>query len=172
VEEAPTIELARGSVEETTSFEAFFEAQHARLFGTLCLVTGDAREAEDVMQEAFLKLWERWDRVSRLGDPAGYLYRTAFNVFRSGRRRLQRAGRRLAGVPPEDPFAAVDAHETVVAALRRLTPRQRAAVVLTELVGLSSTEAAAALRVRPVTVRVLASQGRAAMRETLEERDE
>jgi len=172
MEGAPTIELPRGSAQEARSFEEFFHAQHARLFGTLCLVTGDAREAEDVMQEAFLKVWERWDRVSTVDDPAGYLYRTAFNVFRSSRRRLQRAGRRLAGVPPEDPFAAVDAHQALVAALRRLTPRRRAAVVLTELVGLSSAEAAAALRVRPVTVRVLASQGRAAMREMLEAQDE
>jgi RNA polymerase sigma-70 factor (ECF subfamily) len=168
VEEAPTIGLERHGPSEAASFEAFFEAEHARLFGTLCLVTGDAREAEDVMQEAFLKLWERWDRVSTLDDPPAYLYRTAFNVFRSRRRRVVQAARRLAVREPEDPFAAVDAHQAVVAALRTLTPRRRAAVVLTDLMGLSSGEAAAALRVRPATVRVLASQGRAAMREMLE----
>jgi hypothetical protein len=36
------------------------------------------------MQEAFLKLCERWDRVSGLEDPVGDLYRTAMNVFRRG----------------------------------------------------------------------------------------
>lgn len=72
--------------ERTEGFEDFYEIEHARLFGTLCLVTGDRAEA-DVMQEAFVRVWERWDRVSALADPAGYLYRTAFNVFRSRLRR-------------------------------------------------------------------------------------
>jgi RNA polymerase sigma-70 factor, ECF subfamily len=125
-----------------------------------------------VMQEAFLKLWERWERVSTVRDRVGYLYRTSFNVFRSGRRRALRAARRAVGRAPDDPFSAVDAHHAVVAGLRGLTHRQRAAVVLTELMGLSSAEAGEALGVRPSTVRVLASQGRARMREILEERDD
>lgn len=168
MEEAPTIGLEQEPAAETRSFEAFFQGEHARLFGTLCLVTGDAMEAEDVMQEAFLKLWERWERVGGLDDPVAYLYRTAFNLFRSYRRRVLRSARRLATGHSEDPLAAVEVRHEVVGALRKLAPRQRAAVVLTELLGLSSPEAAQALRIRPGTVRVLASQGRAAMRKILE----
>jgi DNA-directed RNA polymerase specialized sigma24 family protein len=46
----------------TARFETFFDTERARLFGTLCLVTGDA-EAEELMQEAFVRVWERWDPV-------------------------------------------------------------------------------------------------------------
>src|SRR5439155_18445934 len=70
-----------------SSFEAFFDAEHVKLFGTLCVVTGDVAEAEDLMQEAFVRVWERWERVSRHPDPAGYLYRTAFNIQRNRYRR-------------------------------------------------------------------------------------
>ena len=156
------------AVERAGGFEAFFEAHHARLFGTLCLVTGDRAEAEDVMQEAFLKLWERWDRVQAHPDPGGYLYLTAFNLFRSRLRRIARAVRHVVVRPAsEDPLAEVDARESLVAGLRALTPRQRAAIVLLDLLDFSSEEAGRALGVRPVTVRVLASQGRAALRDTI-----
>jgi DNA-directed RNA polymerase specialized sigma24 family protein len=59
------------------SFEEFYEAHHRRLFVSLCLVTGDRQEAEEVMQEAFVRVWERWDKVGRLDAPTGYLYRAA-----------------------------------------------------------------------------------------------
>ena len=55
---------------ETISFGEFFEEHHRRLFSALCAATANRQEAEEVMQEAFLKLWERWDRVSGLEDPS------------------------------------------------------------------------------------------------------
>jgi RNA polymerase sigma-70 factor (ECF subfamily) len=155
-------------VNQPGRFEEFFEAHHARLYGTLCLVTSDRTEAEDVMQEAFVKLWERWDRVRAHPDPGGYLYLTAFNLFRSRLRRAGRAARRVfAGHSSPDPLAEVDARESLASGLRALTPRQRAAIVLLDLLDFSSEEAGRALGVRPVTVRVLASQGRAALRDTI-----
>lgn len=143
------------------------------LFGTLCLVTGDVHEAEEVTQEAFVKLWARWDRVDRHPDRAAYLYRTAFNTYRSRYRRALRpikhpAERRA----PADPYAAIDDQQTLIAALRTLTPRQRAAAVLVELVGMSSVEAGQALGIAPATVRVLASRAREALRTDLERADE
>ena len=48
-------------------FRAFFEDDHRPLFKTLYFVTGDAQEAADLMQEFFLKVWERWDRVDHMG---------------------------------------------------------------------------------------------------------
>ena len=156
------------AVEQTGGFDQFFQAHHARLYGTLCLVTGDRAEAEDVMQDAFLKLWERWDRVREHPDPGGYLYRTAFNLFRSRLRRVARAARRLVTTPPQgDALAEVESRQDLAIGFRHLTPRQRAAIVLLDLLDLTSEEAARALGVRPVTVRVLASQGRAALRDTM-----
>jgi DNA-directed RNA polymerase specialized sigma24 family protein len=77
-------------------FEDFVTAQHVRLFRALCLLTGDRHEAEEIMQEAFLRLWRRWDRVSGLADPEGFLYRVALNLFRSRYCRAAAAVKRVA----------------------------------------------------------------------------
>ncbi len=153
----------------SVAFEDFFEAERHRLFGAVYLLTGSVEEAEEIVQDAFLALWERWDRVCALENPSGYLYRTAMNGYRSRRRRMARAARRLLPLPGfEDPFEAVDLHDEVVRALRSLAPRQRAAIVLTELLDYGSAEAAELLGVRPATVRNLAMQARAALRRAME----
>ncbi|HEX6580238.1 MAG TPA: sigma-70 family RNA polymerase sigma factor [Actinomycetota bacterium] len=160
------------SVSEAQSFEGFFEAESAAMFRRLCLVTGNRHEAEEVMQDAFLNVFERWDRVRQMDDPTGYLYRIAFNVFKRRSRRAAMALRRTLGVGEgNDEYAAADARFMVEQGLAELSPRQRAAIVLTELLGYSSEAAGKVLGVRPVTVRALASQGRAAMRRTLERDD-
>lgn len=160
------LEAGRDVVPE--SFDAFFEREHDDLFGALYLVTRNRHEAEELMQEAFLKLWERWDRVGALEDPTGYLYRTAMNAFRMRYRRAAVAARRvLQLVVPQahDPLNEVEARDELDRVLVRLTPRQRAALVLTELLGFSTEEAARILGVKAVTVRVLVSQARKAVRE-------
>ena len=142
------------------------------LFGTLCLVTGDRHEADEIAQEAFVKVWDHWERVRTHPDPTSYLYRTAFNVHRSRYRRSLRAAKRLAGpAPVADVFAEVDDRETLATAMRQLPPRQRAAITLTELIGLTSSEAAEVLRIAPSTVRVLAGRARATLRLHLEKAD-
>lgn len=161
-EEVVEIDVA----EEPRSFEMFFADEHARLFGALCLVTGDRFEAEEIMQDAFLRLWERWDRVATLDDPSAYLFRTAMNVFRNRYRRAALALRKTISVAPtEDALATVEDRDVVVRALRDLTSDQRAAIVLTGYVGLSSEEAGKVLGMRASTVRTLATRARAAIRE-------
>ena len=59
------------------------------------LLTRDRQEAEEVTQEAFLRLWERWDRIADAPDPVAYLYRTALNVWRSRLRRVAVAARKV-----------------------------------------------------------------------------
>jgi hypothetical protein len=63
------------------SFEEFFEREHHALFAALLLLTRQRQEAEEIMQDSFLKLWERWDHVRDLENPTGYLYRTAMNGY-------------------------------------------------------------------------------------------
>lgn len=157
---------------EKPSFEAFFERQHGDLFAALWLITRNRHEAEEIAQDAFLNLWERWDRVAAMDDPEGYLYRTAMNVFRSRARRASLALRRMARPSPvDDAFAAVERREMLVQALASLTPRERAAVVLTDVLGYSSEEAGRWLRIKPVTVRVLASRGRGRLRQEVADDD-
>ncbi len=155
------------------SFEAFFEAEHARLLRALYLVAGNAQEAEELMQDAFLAVWERWDRVRSMDDPSGYLFRTALNRFRSRLRRATRSARRAVGAAERgDEFAAADERDALARALAALPERQRAAIVLTEVLGYGSNEAGRILGVKDTTVRSLASQARSALRAHLVDRDE
>jgi len=148
-------------------FEAFFEAEHERLLRALFVVTGSAEEADELMQDAFVAVWERWDRVGGMHDPTGYLYRTAMNRFRSRLRAAKAAVKRVVKADPRpDLFEAVDDRDLVVRALARLSVRQRAALVLTDLLDFDSEEAARILGIKAATVRALASQGRAALRKT------
>ena len=151
--------------EASPRFEDFFATEHARLFAAMCFVTGDRQEAEEIMQDAFLRLWERWDRV-RLDDPSAYLFRTAMNVFRNRYRRTALGLRKtLSLVPDDDAFATVDDRDLVVRALGTLTADQRAALLLTGYVGLTSEEAGRMLGMRAGTVRTLATRARAAIRD-------
>ena len=154
-------------------FEDFFEDQHRTLYRALWLATGNTHEAEEIMQDAFLKLWERWERIAALEDPIGYLYRTAMNLLRSRRRRAAVALRKVIGhMPVEDGLAAVEGRDAVVRALTSLTPRQRAVVVLTAVLGLTSAEAGELLGISPSTVRVLGARARTALRAQLEGGDD
>ena len=51
---------------EAETFEEFFEGHRRQLFGALCLITGNRFEAEEITQEAFVRVWERWDRVAAM----------------------------------------------------------------------------------------------------------
>jgi len=158
------------STDGPLSFEAFFEAESRILFRRLCLVTGNRHEAEEVMQDAFISLLERWDRVRLMQSPTGYLYRTAFHAVSKRARRATRALQHTIRVnDPVDEFEMADDREVVRRALGSLTRRQRTAVVLTELLGYTSEDAAKIMGARATTVRVLASNGRAVMRRALEE---
>jgi RNA polymerase sigma-70 factor, ECF subfamily len=161
-----------GELHEPASFEAFFEQLHGDLFAAMWLITRNRHEAEELAQDAFLRLWERWDRVAAMDDPEGYLYRTAMNAFRSRARRASLALRHIARPRPvDDAFAGVERREMLVQALASLTPRERAAVVLTDVLGYSSEEAGRWLHIKPVTVRVLASRGRGRLRQEVTDDD-
>ena len=154
-------------------FDAFFEGEAPALFSRMCLVTCNRSEAEEIVQDSFLALFERWDKIQTIDDPVGYLYVTAFNRWKRSSRRAARQLLVLTGIADRrNEFSGVDDRDLVDRGLAALTPRQRAAIVLTELLGYSSPEAAHVLGVRDVTVRTLASQGRATLRRVLEDGDD
>jgi hypothetical protein len=91
------------------AFEDFFRGQTQSLFAHLCLITGNRAEAEELAQDAFLKVWERWDRVADMEEPTGYLYRTAMNLFRKRYRRAVLALRKTVSEElRRDEFATVE----------------------------------------------------------------
>jgi len=124
-------------LEASRTFETFYQVEARTLFRRLWLVTGN--RAEELMQDAFLRVWERWDRVGGMDDPIGYLYRTAMNLFRKRYRRAMLALRRNGGATPSsDDFSDAEDRQTVRHVLATLPPRQRAALVLTEMLGFTS----------------------------------
>lgn len=146
-------------------FSTFFAEEHHELLKALYFVTGNRADAAELMQEAFLKLWERWDLIERIDDPRAYLFRVALNGFRMRARAARRATRRLMPVvSSSDQFDEVNLREDVRRMLLELAPRQRAALVLLDLYGYGSEEAARMMGIRASTVRALASQGRAVLR--------
>lgn len=154
------------------SFEAFFENERARLYRVLFAITGSRQEAEDIAQEAFLRVWERWDRVAALDEPVGYLHRTAMNVFRDRRRRLVLGLKRaLRPAAARDELAEVETRSVAANALASLTPRQRAAIVLTQALDYSADEAGSLLGIKGSTVRSLTFQARSALRDHRESID-
>ncbi len=158
--------------ERWARFDAFFAEEHERLFKALYFVTGNREDSEELMQEAFLRLWERWHEIERIDDPTAYLFRVALNAFRSRRRRAAVALRKLTPVHEErDAFTDAEMRADVRDLLLGCTSRQRAALVLVDLLGYPSEQAARILGVRPSTVRALATQGRRAIRGTEGARD-
>jgi RNA polymerase sigma-70 factor (ECF subfamily) len=156
--------------DEPFTFDAFFEANRRRLFGAFCLITGNRHEAEEIVQDAFLKMWERWDRVAAVEDPTGFLFTTAMNVFRNRARRAALAVRKI--VSPAlraDDLARVEDRDELVRMLSALTPRQRAALLLTDYLGFASDEAAAILGIEASTVRALSTKGRTSVRQMRKE---
>lgn len=154
---------------ESLTFEAFFEEQKDRLLRILCVITGSRGEAEDLAQEAFTRVFERWDRVATMDEPAGYLHRTAMNLFRNQTRRARVALKRAVGLAPEqDVFEAVEDQDLARQALAALTQRQRAALVLTEALGYSGEEAGRLLGIKASTVWALTHQARTTLKATVE----
>ena len=75
-------------------FEDFFADQYRSVVRALVLLTGDAAAAEDLAQEAFARVYERWERVRSMDSPSGYVYRTAMHAHRRQLRRLALLHRR------------------------------------------------------------------------------
>jgi RNA polymerase sigma-70 factor (ECF subfamily) len=149
------------------TFERFFAEEYERLARALFLLTGDGAEAEDLAQEALVRLLERWDRVGKMASPTGYLYRTALNLHRSRRRRVRRS-RVPRGEERPNPIETVEDRDELGRALAALPVDQRAALILVEWLGLSSTEAGAILGIEPVSVRVRIARAKRALRDQAE----
>lgn len=150
------------------SFEEFFREHHRRLFQAMYLLTGSVPESDDLAQEALLRIFERWERVSRMQRTEGYLYRTALNLHRSRLRRAARWRRRLASeIATDDPTPHADTRLDVRRALRSLPPGQREAIVLVDWVGFSPEEVGRMVGSPPGTVRSRLHRGRRALHKTL-----
>jgi RNA polymerase sigma-70 factor, ECF subfamily len=154
------------------SFEEFFQAEHVRLARALYLLTGSTAEADELTQEAMVRVYERWDRVRQMDSPQGYLFRTALNLHRSRLRQLATRARHIIEARPSpDPAEVVQGRDTLARALASLPTGQREALVLVEWLGMDQEEAATALGIKPGSVRARLSRAKADLRRMLEDED-
>jgi RNA polymerase sigma-70 factor (sigma-E family) len=163
--------MARRRIEVDPALAELCRAEHARLVGLLALQLGDRAVAEDLAQEALIRLHQHWGRVRTMASPTGWLYGVALNLSRSWwrrrfaeRRALARTGNPQAPQPPEP--ADVLAIRSAVATLPR---RQKEALVLRYYGGLSVAEVARQMRCAEGTVKSLTSQAVDALRRQFEE---
>jgi RNA polymerase sigma-70 factor, ECF subfamily len=140
---------------------AVFDANAAALYRTILAYTGGRADvAEEAVAEAFARATAN---LSELRDPVAWLYRVAFNVATDELRRDRRRwhGERPEPVqPPTEPGELFDA-------IRRLPPRERAAMVLFYVNDLPVAEVASRMGVARPTVRVHLMKGRRRLRELL-----
>ena len=149
-------------------FDQFYAACAGRLVGHLYAMTGDLAEAEDVVQEAFVKAWSRRESLAKTGRPEAWIrtvaWRLAVSRWRRGRRAI--AAYQRHGVPADIPAPSPD-FTALVAALRDLTDDQRRAIVLHHLVDLSIAQVAEETGCPTGTVKARLSRGRAALARAL-----
>jgi RNA polymerase sigma-70 factor (sigma-E family) len=146
---------------EAGSLEDLYRLRYEPMVRLAVLLLGTEATAEEVVQDCFIRVGRRWDKVDH---PVAYLRAAVVNACRSQRRRagLERAHAHAA---PEE--VELEADE-VWDALARLPYRQRAALILRFYEDLADREIAETLGCRPATVRSLVHRGLNQLREVLE----
>jgi RNA polymerase sigma-70 factor (sigma-E family) len=152
-------------------FDAFVRTNLDGLLRTAYLISWDAREAEDLVQECLLKVARRWGRIGGMEQPLAYTRRVLIHLAlrETGRRARRRAelaaqanelGAHAAGL------AGLETREELLGALAALPPRQRAVIVLRYFLDLTEVETATALGCSTGTVKSNASKALAHLRES------
>lgn len=157
---------------DRTSFAAVFNAHHRDAVRLAYLLTSDADQAEDIVSDAFAKVYVQWQK-GRVDDVGTYLRRAVANTAKSRLRRRyleRREASRLSG--DDRGVRLVDDHtaerDQVWQAIQRLPDRQRTAVVLRYYEDLSVEETAEILGVSTGTVKSQVSRGLERMRVLLD----
>lgn len=145
-------------------FEELYVASRQRLLGYVYLLTGDIGEAQDVVQEAFARAWQRWPAVRNHPDPEAWVRLTASRIAVSWWRRMRSRSRAYRLHGPPEPVAEPDPRVLdLVAAMGHLPEEQRVTLALHYLVGLPVAEVAGELGVAVGTVKARLSRGRVAL---------
>ena len=154
----------RAAEEDDEFLAALYKREAGALVGLLFVYCRDRPTAEEVVQEAFLRLRSSLGRLDDRARAAAYLRSIAFNLARSGFRH-QAVVERHRVVPtgtaasPEDVFVLREDQRAVVAALGHLSDKQRACLVLRFYEDLSEREIAATLAMSPNSVKTHVRRG-------------
>jgi RNA polymerase sigma-70 factor (sigma-E family) len=153
-----------------------YSLQYRPLVRLAVLLVRDIPTAEDVVQDSFVALHDRWQRLRNTDSALAYLRSAVLNRSRSVLRHRAVADRHLQKPLPDMPSAEYGAlaqleRSAVVAALRKLTGRQREAIVLRYYADFSEAQVAAAMGISCGAVKSHTARGMAALRAELEQQD-
>ena len=141
------------TVVETSGLAELYQREYLPMVRLAHLITGSNEAAEDIVQEAFVRMHKSWDRAER---PGAYLRRIVVNGCHTWHRRRRMERERMPRPPAEG--VEPEARE-LLDALARLNPRQRSALVLRFYADMSEADVAQALGCRPGTVKSLVHRG-------------
>jgi RNA polymerase sigma factor (sigma-70 family) len=158
-------DVASARVRETSRLGSIYRIEGPAMWRALLAFTGDEAVAEDALSEAFAQALARGDA---LRDPARWIWRVSFRVAAGD----LKDRRRSQPIDEEPTYEHPDSITHVIAALRRLSPNQRLAVVLHDYADRPVAEVAATIGASRATVHVHLSQGRKRLRSLLKEDDD
>jgi RNA polymerase sigma-70 factor, ECF subfamily len=146
-------------------FDDFYTASFQRITGQVYAMIGNRDEAQECVQEAFVRAWAHRRRLEKAEHPEAWVRTTAYRLAVSRWRRTVRGRRpadRALGTPYES-AAPSEAHVALVAALRQLPEAQRQALVLHHIADLPVHDVAREVGVPEGTIKARLSRGRAAL---------
>jgi len=151
-------------------FVAFVAARSGRLVAQAELLCGDREQARDIVQNALARAYPRWHRIEH-SDPYGYVSRSIVNAvidhWRMPYRRRERAYAELPETPEPEAGISFEERDELMAALKVLTPRERAVIVLRHLDDCSEATVAEMLGVTTGTVKTLSHRALKKLRRQL-----
>jgi RNA polymerase sigma-70 factor (ECF subfamily) len=150
-------------VADTEGFAEFYAANVSALTMSLYAYTGDLSAAQDAVQEAFTRALVRWERIAQHDNPAAWTRRVAWNLATSRWRRIRVADRYLRAQRDESVPGPEPDQVALVAALKTLPDKQRRAIVMHYLGGLTAREIGLVEGQSEANVRVLLHRGRTAL---------
>jgi RNA polymerase sigma-70 factor (ECF subfamily) len=162
--------MGRKGAVDREEFTSFYAASFPRLVGQLYVMTGDRAEAQDAVQEAFVRAWAHRDEIDTGRGPEGWVRVTAWRIAASRWRRAQEGVRlMLLAARPERTAGPGPDRVAFIEALRKVPAEQRRALVLYHLADLTVDQIAAETGVSPGTVKARLARGRVAMTPYLRE---
>ncbi|RYP85900.1 SigE family RNA polymerase sigma factor [Nocardioides guangzhouensis] len=153
--------------QQSDALRDVFEGSYRRLVVQLYAVTGDSVEAEDLVQEAFVRAVAAGHRFLRADNPEAWLRTVAINLHRNRWRKLRNYSRIRHRIEEPRDLAGLEEHVVVVNALRSLPAEQREVIALHHLADLSVTEVAEVLGCKEGTVKSRLKRGRDALAKVL-----
>ncbi len=167
---ADGVDAERVTAEDAVS--ALYQEHAVGLIRLAVVMLGDRPTAEDIVQEAFLGLYQRWDHLADTSNALRYVRSSVLNGCRSAlrrRARRERPGHGPSADSAESVVLIADEHDRLLTAMRRLPRRQREALVLRFYLELAEHEIAMSMGVSRGTVKSTTSRALAALGRLLQE---